>query len=86
MPIEFKIKEGENLAELQIDAENTPGNKNIAFFVDTEDGNEFYFNVLGLRDILELAVFLNHKIGFDLIDTREVEKEIKKEEEINKTT
>lgn len=86
MGLKFKLTEIDGKGIIDIDVEKTEGNKNICFLMETDEGVEYTFNVLDLEDILELGVFLNHKIGFDLIDIREVEKEIQKENEFNKTT
>jgi hypothetical protein len=87
MAMEFKITEvSDGNSELFITAQDTSGDKLLWFTQVDDDDNQIDFDVLGLQQLKELGIFLNHKIGFNLINIYDLEKEIDKEYKINNPT
>lgn len=84
MGLEFKINAIGGVEKLHIDAQDTIGDKVVWFTIIDSVGNTIDFDVLSLKELLGLGVYVNHKIGFSLFNIWNIEQQIEEEIKLEK--
>lgn len=83
MALEFKLQDKDNGSELFLSAQNTKGDRVIWFTFVDKDGNKHDFDVIHQDELIEFALFINQKLGFELCseyNIKRVNEEDSKEE------
>lgn len=78
MGLEFKIQDSDSESELKIDVYNDDW-KGLQFTIVGGNDKPHGFDSIGLGEILELGIMVNHRIGFEMFDIRSIQRAIDEE-------
>lgn len=70
----LEFKQEENGRELFIDAHSKQGDKGLWFLFRDANGNDTPFGIIQDEELIELASFLNLRIGYELMNIENIKK------------